>query len=280
MRKNYFEILEESSLNLDLGKELDKLEQIIHESFWNDDMRVNCSLYELIELNFKHYRNRKHFLTVEELINDLLLNSRKLSIKERYFLMAEMYLDLFSSLHMTGGSGLDKQARYFLEQVQIVSNAMGHKLIRSNGRIIIVEDNVFANEAAQVVTEFADVKEALSILEYNHFSNKGNIERKKEILKKIADLLEPWRKPFNKCDELKGLLKVNNDKIQALEKLFYMYNKFNIRHNNEDQMLTELSDQEIESWYDKVYTLSLFIILGKDVGSILFDFEVSFGDNK
>ena len=33
MRKNYFEILEESSLNLDLGKELDKLEQIIHESF-------------------------------------------------------------------------------------------------------------------------------------------------------------------------------------------------------------------------------------------------------
>ena len=84
MRKNYFEILEESSLNLDLGKELDKLEQIIHESFWDDDMRENCSLYELIEINFKHYRNRRHFLTIKELINDLLMNSRKLSIKERY----------------------------------------------------------------------------------------------------------------------------------------------------------------------------------------------------
>lgn len=280
MRKNYFEILEESSLNLDLGKELGKLEQIIHESFWVDDMNANCSLYMLIEINFKYYRNRKHFLTMEELINDLLLNSKSLSINERYFLMAEMYLDLLSSLHIIGGSRLDKQVRYFLEQVQIVSNAMGHKLIRSNGRIIIVEDNVFANEAAQVVTEFTDEKEALSILEYNHFSNKGNIERKKEILKKIADLLEPWRKPFNKCDELKGLLKVNNDKIQALEKLFYMYNKFNIRHNNEEQKLTRLSNREIESWYDKVYTLSLFIILGKDVGSILSDFEASFVDNK
>lgn len=280
MRKNYFEILEESSLNLDLGKELDKLEQIIHESFWNDDMGVNCSLYDLIELNFKRYRNRKHFLTVEELINDLLLNSRKLSIKERYFLMAEMYLDLFSSLHMTRGSGLDKQARYFLEQVRIVSSSLGYKLIRTNNKLIIVEDNIFAHEAAQTVSEFADVKDALSILEYNHFSNKGNIERKKEILKKIADLLEPWRKPLNKSSELKDLLKTNNDKIQALEKLFYMYNKFNIRHNNEEQMLTGLSNQEIESWYDKVYTLSLFIILGKDVGSILSDFEVSFGDNK
>ena len=273
MRKNYFEILEESSLNLDLGKELDKLDQIIHESFWNNDIGLNCSLYELIELNFKRYRNRKHFLTVEELINDLLLNSRKLSIKERYFLMAEMYLDLFSSLHMTGGSALDKQARYFLEQVRIVSSSIGYKLIRTNNKLIIVEDNIFAHEAAQTVSEFADVKDALSILEYNHFSNKGNIERKKEILKKIADLLEPWRKPLNKSSELKDLLKANNDKIQALEKLFYMYNKFNIRHNNEEQMLTGLSNQEIESWYDRIYTLSLFVILGKDVAQILADFN-------
>lgn len=52
-----------------------------------------------------------------------------------------------------------------------------------------------------------------------------------------------------------------------------MYNKFNIRHNNEEQMLTGLSNQEIESWYDKVYTLSLFIILGKDVAQILTDFS-------
>ena len=274
MRKNYFEILEESSLNLDLGKELDKLEQIIHESFWNDDMGVNCSLYELIELNFKRYRNRKHFLTEEELINDLLLNSRKLSIKERYFLMAEMYLDLFSSLHMTGGGSLDKQVRYFLEQVKTVSNSIGYKLIRTNNKLIIVEDNAFANEAAQVVSEFADVKEALSILEYNHFSNKGNIDRKKEILMKIASLLEPWRDDLNNNIEFKNVLKLkNNNKVLALEKLFRMFNELNIRHNNEDQMLTGLSDREIESWYDKIYTMSLFVILGKDVAQILADFN-------
>ena len=52
-----------------------------------------------------------------------------------------------------------------------------------------------------------------------------------------------------------------------------MYNKFNIRHNNEDQMLTGLSNQEIESWYDKIYTMSLFVILGKDVAKILADFN-------
>ena len=191
-----------------------------------------------------------------------------------------MYLDLFSVLEPVNDTDVEQQIQIVHNQINLIINTYGHVLKFIDDRIIIIEDNVFANETAQIVTEFADEKEALSILEYNHFSNKRNIERKKEILKKIADLLEPWRKPLNKSNELKALLKVNHDKIQALEKLFYMYNKFNIRHNNEDQMLTELSDKEIESWYDKVYTLSLFIILGKDVGSILSDFEVSFGDNK
>ena len=168
---------------------------------------------------------------------------------------------------------IESQKNIIKTQIERVISSLGYKFIVIDDRQIIVENNVFANEAAQAVTAFADIKEALSILEYNHFSNKGNIERKKEILKKIADLLEPWRKPLNKSSELKDLLKANNDKIQALEKLFYMYNKFNIRHNNEDQMLTGLSNQEIESWYDKIYTMSLFVILGKDVAQILADFN-------
>lgn len=161
-----------------------------------------------------------------------------------------------------------------MEQVKTVSNSIGYKLIRTNNKLIIVEDNAFANEAAQVVSEFADVKEALSILEYNHFSNKGNIDRKKEILIKIASLLEPWRDDLNNNIEFKNVLKLkNNNKVLALEKLFRMFNELNIRHNNEDQMLTGLSDREIESWYDKIYTMSLFVILGKDVAQILADFN-------
>lgn len=237
-------------------------------------MGVNCSLYELIELNFKRYRNRKHFLTVEELINDLLVNSRKLSIKEWYFIMAEMYLDLFSTLHMTGGGSLDRQVRCFREQVQTVSNSIGYKIIHSNNRLIIVEDNVFANEAAQAVSEFADVKEALSILEYNHFSNKGNIDRKKEILIKIASLLEPWRDDLNNNIEFKNVLKLGNkNKVVAVEKLFQMFNILNIRHNNEAQKLTNMDRNMIEVWYDKIYTLTLFVILGKDIAQILSDFN-------
>lgn len=278
MRKNFFDLLRDSEV--DINRELQKLKSLFAEKCCYFSYK-EYSLYDLISDDFLEcYKRREHYLSLKELLDSIEVMSSGFSEYDKYFLFAEMYIDLFSVLDDYYDDNVTRQKKLIRKQINKIINSLGYKFINMDDREIIVEDNVFANEAAQIVTEFDDVKDALSILEYNHFSNKGNIERKKEILKKIADLLEPWRKPLNKSNELKALLKVNHDKIQALEKLFYMYNKFNIRHNNEDQMLTELSDKEIESWYDKVYTLSLFIILGKDVGSILSDFEVSFGDNK
>lgn len=278
MRRTFFDLLKNSKV--DVNFELQKLNNLfIQECCFH--RRKSYSLHDLVAENFtKYYKRREHFLSLQELLSAIYLECFDISEFDKYFLYAEMYVDLISMLDNLDNQEIESQKNIIKTQIERVISSLGYKFIVIDDRQIIVENNVFANEAAQAVTEFADIKEALSILEYNHFSNKGNIERKKELLKKIADLLEPWRKPLNKSSELKDLLKANNDKIQALEKLFYMYNKFNIRHNNEDQMLTGLSDKEIESWYDKVYTLSLFIILGKDVGSILSDFEVSFCDNK
>lgn len=271
MRRTFFDLLKNSKV--DVNFELQKLNNLfIQECCFH--RRKSYSLHDLVAENFaKYYKRREHFLSLQELLSAIYLECFDISEFDKYFLYAEMYVDLISMLDNLDNQEIESQKNIIKTQIERVISSLGYKFIVIDDRQIIVENNVFANEAAQAVTEFADIKEALSILEYNHFSNKGNIERKKELLKKIADLLEPWRKPLNKSSELKDLLKANNDKIQALEKLFYMYNKFNIRHNNEDQMLTGLSNQEIESWYDKIYTMSLFVILGKDVAQILADFN-------
>lgn len=271
MRRTFFDLLKNSKV--DVNFELQKLNNLfIQDCCFH--RRKSYSLHDLVAENFaKYYKRREHFLSLQELLNAIYLECFDISEFDKYFLYAEMYVDLISMLDNLDNQEIESQKNIIKTQIERVISSLGYKFIVIDDRQIIVENNVFANEAAQAVTAFADIKEALSILEYNHFSNKGNIERKKEILKKIADLLEPWRKPLNKSSELKDLLKANNDKIQALEKLFYMYNKFNIRHNNEDQMLTGLSNQEIESWYDKIYTMSLFVILGKDVAKILADFN-------
>lgn len=272
MRKNYFEILAE--IDLDVNLELQKLHNLIREPFWSVEVGRLCSLYELISISFRNYIRRKHFLELDEFLNEWASKTNILYQQERYFCYAELYLDLFSVLMPFDDGNIERQTMVVYDQINFVINTCGYSLERINDRLIVVEDNVFANEAAQAVSEFAGVKEALSILEYNHFSNKGNIDRKKAILIKIYSLLEPWRDDLNNNIEFKNVLKLgNNNKVLALEKLFRMFNELNIRHNNEAQQLTNMANNVIEGWYDKIYTMSLFVILGKDVAQILADFN-------
>lgn len=272
MRKNYFEILAE--IDLDVNLELQKLHDLIREPFWSVEVGRLCSLYELISISFRNYIRRKHFLELDEFLNEWASKTNILYQQERYFCYAELYLDLFSVLMPFDDGNIERQTMVVYDQINFVINTCGYSLERINDRLIVVEDNVFANEAAQAVSEFAGVKEALSIMEYNHFSNKGNIDRKKAILIKIYSLLEPWRDDLNNNIEFKNVLKLgNNNKVLALEKLFRMFNELNIRHNNEAQQLTNMANNVIEGWYDKIYTMSLFVILGKDVAQILADFN-------
>ena len=102
------------------------------------------------------------------------------------------------------------------------------------------------------VAEIADKKIAYSILEYNHHSLKGNLEKKKAILKLMADDIEPQRKVLN------GINKTLADN------LFQMFQKF-VRHNNEDNwFIKNLSKENLEMCYDDIYQMWLLAKLEID----------------
>lgn len=271
MRRTFFDVLKDS--HVDVNIELQKLNDLFRQDCcyqWGE----SYSLYDLVSENFaKQYKRREHFLSLQELLNAIYLECFDISEFDKYFIYAEMYVDLISILDGSGNKDIESQKQVIKCQIEMVISSLGYKFIVVDDRQIIVENNVFANEATQVVTEFADIKEALSILEYNHFSNKGNINRKKEILIKIASLLEPWRDDLNNNIAFKDVLKLDNKKVLAVEKLFRMFNTLNIRHNNDGQQLTNMDNNTVEAWYDKIYTMSLFVILGKDVAQILADFN-------
>ena len=145
-----------------------------------------------------------------------------------------------------------------------------HELIElDSGNRIIVEKNIYASEVSQIVSE-TSIQDAIKVLEYNHFANKGNIERKKEILISLATYLEPFRDELNDSEELKEVMKVNNNKkIIAVEQLFNMYNNLGLRHNNSKQYHLEMTEEELEQWYDDIYASTLFVILSLDEARIL-----------
>lgn len=301
-RQNYFEFIK--SMRFDAKKEIDIVKKILQEDIYIKNYKTNLQeffsdgykKYYPVEKKGQHVTFEEKFTviyqrftgvdclyTVFEFILDLyseIINKDKFAIN--YVTSKELEeIDYYSECtpetedefeiwaEVRDHTSLIDQYDKLRERILYSLDKTNHewKTIQDDN-IIIVEKNVYASEVSQIVSE-TNIEDAIKVLEYNHFSNKGNIQRKKEILTALANYLEPLRRVLNNSDELKDILKVNNQKVIAFEKLFEMYNNFGLRHNNSNQYHLNLADDELEQWYDDIYTSTLFVILGLDESRIL-----------
>lgn len=132
-------------------------------------------------------------------------------------------------------------------------------------KVLVVSTNVPATTVAE---NRENQSLAYSIIEYNHYLLKGNIERKKEILLAMGSDLEPKRKE----------LADTNKKIET--SIFFMLNNLNIRHNNRKkgdknyvEKVARMQKSTIEKWYDKLYQLMLCAYMLLDNKAILVDVD-------
>ena len=253
VRKNYFEILD--GMNFNPSTEFDTL-----------CILLSNGLLEELNHKFLNYQNRRTFIDFDEFLKFCL--SQADNELEKLFIFAELLNDMLSIIN-PNHPFLRNDVYAVRENINRVLELSNHEFLTlESGRQIIVEKNVYASEVSQIVSE-TSIQDAIKVLEYNHFANKGNVQRKKEILISLANYLEPLRKELNNSEELKDIMKVNNQKVIAFEKLFEMYNNFGLRHNNSNQYHLDLADDELEQWYDDIYTSTLFVILSMNESRIL-----------
>lgn len=264
-RQNYFEILEQ--MDFDPDRESKNLIDLL-EMEKNFGHVYYTTINSAISKNFLDYPNRSTFTSYSQIIE--VISANFYDATEELFVFSELLVDIFYSL-------LEKFTTEECEFIQVIFDNINrflelsnHELITlDNGNRIIVEKNIYASEVSQIVSE-TSIQDAIKVLEYNHFANKGNIERKKEILISLATYLEPFRDELNDSEELKEVMKVNNNKkIIAVEQLFNMYNNLGLRHNNSKQYHLEMTEEELEQWYDDIYASTLFVILSLDEARIL-----------
>ncbi|BBA08410.1 hypothetical protein HMPREF1516_1872 [Streptococcus sp. CM6] len=264
-RQNYFDIL--NRMEFDPQRELKNLMDLLEMERNFKRSYYETSLNSAISNNFLDYPNRSTFTSYSQMIE--FVGSNIYNTTEQLFVFSELLVDIFCNLAEKFTKEESSFIQVIFDNIKRFLELSNHELITlDNGNKIIVEKNVYASEASQIVSE-TSIEEAIKVLEYNHFSNKGNIQRKKEILIALANYLEPFRRELNYSEELKDIMKVNNQKVIAFEKLFEMYNNFGLRHNNSNQYHLDLADDELEQWYDDIYTSTLFVILSMDESRIL-----------
>ena len=112
---------------------------------------------------------------------------------------------------------------------------------------------------AIVASEIVSPEISYKVLEYNHYTMKGDIARKKETLRILADQLEPRRADLTAINK------------ELASNVFFMFNNMNIRHNNctegdknYKKVVAKMSQDELESWYDETYQLCLLAFLELD----------------
>lgn len=264
-RQNYFDIL--NRMEFDPQRELKNLVDLLEMEKKFKSIYYETSLNSAISNNFLDYPNRSTFTSYSKMME--FIGANIYNTTEQLFVFSEFLVDIFCNLAEKFTEEESEFIQIIFDNIKRFLELSNHELITlDNGNKIIVEKNVYASEASQIVSE-TSIEEAIKVLEYNHFSNKGNIQRKKEILIALANYLEPFRRELNNSEELKDILKVNNQKVIAFEKLFEMYNNFGLRHNNSNQYHLDLADDELELWYDDIYTSTLFVILSMDQSRIL-----------
>lgn len=260
MIQHYFDLISKNKIAPKIA--LENLEDITNQKISNLDISLN----EIISLLFKYYGKNEKFSSFNRLQE--YIDSQSATITEKIFYLIEMYYDILHSLNysefFSNSSGLlelKNQVVFFTKISKGILEDFNHELIENDGNYIICEKNVYSGRVAEILGQDHET-EAMLIIEYNHFSNLHNLQRKKEILRSLANYIEPKRKDLN--DDLIKLFSSSAKKIRFIDELFLKFNNLSIRHGNERQVTSQFTERELEKIYDDMYTTMLFLILSKE----------------
>jgi len=241
--------------------EAKRINQLLHKEIEYEEYitTVFASLYEEIDSNFHFLPIQSTFVTFSEVLDELRLSSidetwdfPKLTL---YYELILTILNYLCDNHKIR-SMLEETFNKIICNIKIVLEKTNHEIHfnKENQFAFIVEKNKFATEA---IENIEDEQLAFELIDYNRALFKGRVEEKRKILRSLANHIEPILKSK----------KLDSTAYSALKKDIGFYlNNFNIRHNNVEgkekrNYLVSMTEQELENWYDDIYTSILMLII-------------------
>lgn len=235
--------------------------RMMHRLFYQKQDRIcdgyNGSLYGFINKNFVYMSIHGTCFTLDDFDDAYGFNFRYIAESgelEDLLLLMEYVLNFVVEIDSVPDWDYwlyEDAPSFIMDHAKTVCLKIGYKPIIVEDRIVIVEEDPLAIEAAQMLSE----GNAYLPFQYHHSSFQGDIEGKKGIILSLAHELESRR------NELEAI-----DRSLASD-LFFLLNNLNIRHNNIEESspkykpyVASMSDTEIEAWYDKTFRMSLIAL--------------------
>lgn len=265
-RKSIFEILESK---YDIEKEFNAINRLFSEPSIVAYMNYDQGQLVPIELAinstcFYSWKQRCGCVSLAEMREKLEIDKRDYSNKNDMIICLEYFCNIihlantklyYNSFHIQNSHQKTQQLIILEDNIDLLLNHLNYEkhVFNEDEKVILIPKN----PAATAVAEISSKDTAFSILKYHHASLKGQIEEKKQLLLSIANEYEPLlKKPIDGFTEY-------------FDKATNMLNNMNIRHNNKSgnnkkEFVAQMSDEELENWYDETYQLLLFCVLIKD----------------
>ena len=254
MRENIFDLISNKGANLQ--EEYLRL----YTLFESQAVYSYITLKKIIQKEcFLSWKHRKRFLSIDDMMIYLGLdyeNMIKNVTINKLLSYMEMILNFISLLNdfpnVVLEYSIDKVGHTLKENIDDLLEDLNYKYIylEDSKKVIIIEKNNLTTAVAEMKPDLTN-----TVIEYRRFALKGDIEAKRQILKTLADKVEPLRENF------KGTT-YNN----FVEDTFIFLNKLNIRHNNVEgnkaqQTVVQMNKTDLEEWYDRIYDMILGIFV-------------------
>ena len=253
MRRSFATILKEAKVNIQ--DEYGRLYAIFYDKYLYENGN-NFSFYDLIEASFSGFWFRGTCVSLEDFNETYEFNFEKepqnfnidylVSFCEYVYNLTMVYMNC----HNAYGSFFNTQK--IVEQIFRLIEKIGYMQSSEDGLTIFVEKN----QAAISVSEIVPKEISYKVISYNHHTYKGDLESKREILVKLAYVLEPKESALSSIDN------------QFKSDLFYLLNTLGLRHNNLDpegkqykSFVANMTNEELEHWYDETYQMCLLAFL-------------------
>lgn len=256
-RNNIFEIV---SSKWDLGNDVDRIIVLFQDIKTVQKDHTNYTIKDYVSWYlFDSWNSRGHMLNINDFLKEVdfeqLRDDAKLGDQNSFFCIVEIVYTFCNLIKAKRNILVDNDFKLLQTIMFDCISHYNYTIYYDDEKeqAIVVEDK----SEVTAVAEILEPEISLSIIRYNHFTMKGDIQTKKSILIQMGRELEPKR----------DIVKYFNDELE--KHIFTLLNTMHLRHNNCDEgssaykeSVAGMTNDELEDWYDELYEMMLLGFLG------------------